>query len=137
MWRPVAVAVVAGALSLAGAACGSGGDSKKAEADPHELRAPASEVGAGLGRIDALAGQIGLAVSADTNAAKTQAGGIEALWSPIEGTIRDNDQDTYIRFEDDFAALENATETGDVAKTQSTAADVSAAVKSYLAKFPA
>jgi hypothetical protein len=134
MWRPVAAAL---ALCLAGAACGSGGDSKKAETDPHDRRAPASEVSAGLGKIDALVGRIGLAVSADAKAAKEQAGGIEALWSPIEGTIRDNDKDGYIRFEDDFAALENATETGDVAKTQSTAADVSAAVKAYLAKFPA
>jgi hypothetical protein len=123
------------AVTVGGVACGSDGD-KKAETDPHELRAPASEVAAGLGRLDALVGQIGLAVSADAKAAKEQVEQIEGIWQPIEGTIRENDKDSYIRFEDDFAAIEKAVDAGDTAKAQASTADVSAAVKAYLAKYP-
>jgi len=132
MWSGVAVLL---AITLGAVACGS--DKKdKAEPAPEDLRAPASQVAAGLGRLDALVNQIGLAVSADAKAAKEQVKQIEEIWEPIEGTIRENDKDAYIRFEDDFAAIEKAVESGDAAKTQSSTADVSAAVKAYLAKYP-
>jgi hypothetical protein len=132
MWSGVAVLL---AITLGAVACGS--DKKdKAEPAPEDLRAPASQVAAGLGKLDALVNQIGLAVSADAKAAKEQVKQIEEIWEPIEGTIRENDKDAYIRFEDDFAAIEKAVESGDAAKTQSSTADVSAAVKAYLAKYP-
>jgi hypothetical protein len=132
LWRGVAVLL---AVAVGGVACGSDGE-KKAEPDPHELRASAADVATGLGKLDALVNQIGLAASADSKAAKEQAKGIEEIWEPIEGTIRANDKDAYIRFEDDFAAIEKALDAGDANKTQSTTADVSAAVKAYLAKYP-
>jgi hypothetical protein len=134
MWRAAAV-LLAVTVAAGGVACGSD-DKKDTAAAPEDLRAPAAEVTAGLGKIDALAAQIGLAASADAKVATEQAKGIEALWGPIEGTIRENDKDAYIRFEDDFAALEKAAEDGDGAKAQTAAADVSAAVKAYLAKYP-
>lgn len=132
IWREVAVLL---AVTMGGVACGSD-NGKKAEPDRYELRAPASEVAAGLGKIEALVNQISAAVGADAKAAKEQVEGIEKLWEPIEGTIRENDKDAYIRFEDDFAAVEKAVEAGDESKTQATVADVSAAVKAYVAKFP-
>jgi hypothetical protein len=124
---------------MGGVACGSGGGKAK-DADskpaPEDLRAPAAAVTTGLGKIDPLAAQIALAASVDAKTAKEQAAGIEPLWQPIEGTIRENDKDAYIRFEDDFAALEKAAEAGDGPKAQQAAADISAAIKAYLAKFP-
>jgi hypothetical protein len=133
MWRATAVLL---ALTAGGVACG---DDKKEESKTgtqYDLRASAAQVGEGLNKIEALVKQIGLAASADAKAAKEQAEGIEALWQPIEGTIRENDKDSYIRFEDDFAALEKAAGDGDGTKAQATSNDVSEAVKAYLAKYP-
>jgi hypothetical protein len=131
MWSGVAVLL---AITVGGMACGS--DKKAAAPDPHGLRASATEVAAGLGKLDSLVNQIGLAASADAKAAKNHVKEIEEIWAPIEGTIRENDKDAYIRFEDDFAAIEKGVDAGDATRTQSSTADVSAAVKAYLAKYP-
>jgi hypothetical protein len=134
MWRGVALVMLA--LTVGGAACGGDKEKKAESSDRYELRVSATEVAAGLGKIQTLTNQIALAVSADAKAAQEQAKGIEELWGPIEGTIRANDKDSYIRFEDDFAALEKAAEGADPAKAQSSSADVAETVKAYLAKYP-
>ncbi|HEV8624641.1 MAG TPA: hypothetical protein VG034_09300 [Acidimicrobiia bacterium] len=134
MWRGVAVGLLA--LTVAGAACGGDKEKKATEPDRYELRASAKDVATGLGQIETLTNQVALAVSADAKAAKTQAEGIEKLWQPIEGTIRANDKDSYIRFEDAFAALEKAADAADSTKAQTAAKDVSDAVKAYVAKYP-
>ncbi|MDQ1500578.1 MAG: hypothetical protein QOI86_3918 [Actinomycetota bacterium] len=130
--------VVLLALTLGGVACSSGGKDKSAEstAAPESLRAPAAEVTAGLGKIGALVAQIGLATAADAKAATDLVKGIEPAWQPIEGTLRANDKDLYLRFEDDFAALKKAAAAGDGTKAQQTSADVADAMKAYLARFP-
>jgi len=135
MWRLAAVLL---ALTMAGAACGSGGGSKGKEANeaPEAHQAPAAQVTAGLGQIKDLAAQIGSAAAADAKSAKTLDDGIEPAWNKIEGTVRTNDQDLYLRFEDDFAALSMAASAGDGAKAQQTSSDIADAVKAYLAKFP-
>lgn len=133
LWRGVAVLL---ALAVGGVACGSDNKGDKAAPAPEDQRAPAAQVAKGLGDIDALVKQISTTVNADAKAAKDQTEGIEKLWEPIEGTIRENDKDAYIRFEDDFAALGKAVGDADAAKTQSTASDVSEAVKAYVAKYP-
>jgi hypothetical protein len=136
MWGAVAVLL---ALTLGGVACGSGGGKSKDTASsqaPEDHRASAAEVTAGLRGIDSLAAQIGLAASADAKSAKGLNAGIEPAWKAIEGTVRANDKDIYIRFEDDFAALTQGAEAGDGPKAQQAAADVSQAVKAYLGKFP-
>jgi hypothetical protein len=132
MWRVLAMLLV---VTVGGVACSSE-KKDKAEPAPEDLRAPASQVAAGLGKLDALVGQIRLAVTADAKTAKAQVKEIEEIWEPIEGTIRENDKDAYIRFEDDFAAIEKAVDAGDAAKTQTSTSDVSAAIKAYLAKYP-
>jgi len=135
VWRTVAVGL---ALATAGA-CGSGGskssDKQSAEA-PESRRAPAAEVTVGLGKINSIAAQVGLAASADAKSAKELNAGIEPAWQAIEGTVRANDKDLYIRFEDDFAALGKAAAAGDGTKAQQSAAEIADAVKTYLAKFP-
>jgi hypothetical protein len=133
MLRGVAVALLV--LTAGGAACG-GKDKTASEPDRYEQRVSAKDVATGLGQLETLTSQIALGVSADAKAAKEQADGIEKIWEPIEGTIRANDKDSYIRFEDDFAALEKAADGADAAKAQTAAKDVSDAVKAYLAKFP-
>ena len=137
IWRAVAVGL---ALAVTGAACGGGGDSKSngeaAKTAPEDQRASAAEVTAGLGRIGGIVGQVGLAASADSKSAKELNEGIEPEWEKIEGTVRANDKDLYLRFEDDFAALGKAAAAGDGPKATQTATDVAEAIKAYLAKFP-
>jgi len=133
LWRGVAVLL---AVAVGGVACGSDKKDDEAKSAPEDLRAPAAQVTKGLGDIDALVKQISATVSGDAKAAKEQVEGIEKLWEPIEGTIRENDKDAYIRFEDDFAAIEKAVGDADATKTSSAASDVSEAVKAYLAKYP-
>ena len=134
MLRGVAVALLV--LTVGGAACGGDKDKKASEPDRYEQRVSAKDVATGLGQLESLTNQVALGVSADARAAKGQADGIEKIWQPIEGTIRANDKDSYIRFEDAFAALEKAADGADSAKAQTAAKDVSDAVKAYLAKFP-
>ena len=135
--RAVAVGL---ALAIAGVACGGGGSSSKSKGEtspaPEDQRAPAAQVTAGLGTIGGIVGQVGLAAGTDAKSAKELHTSIEPEWQKIEGTIRANDKDTYIRFEDDFAALGKAVAAGDSAKAQQTAADIADAIKAYLAKFP-
>jgi hypothetical protein len=136
VWRIAAVLL---ALAIAGVACGSGGgkDSAKESNDaPEAHQAPAAQVTAGLGKIGAIVAQVSLAAGTDAKSAKQLNEGIEPAWQQIEGTIRANDKDLYIRFEDDFAALSKAASAGDGAKAQQTAADITDAVKAYLAKYP-
>jgi hypothetical protein len=133
-----AVAVLL-ALSLGGVSCSSGGDKGKDTASataPEDHRASAAEVSAGLGKIGSISAQIGLAAGADAKAAKELDDGIEPAWQAIEGTVRANDKDIYLRFEDDFAVLSKAAAAGDGPKAEQAAADVADAVKTYLAKFP-
>jgi hypothetical protein len=127
------------ALTLGGMSCSSGNDKADNTASsntPEDHRASAAEVTAGLGKINSIAGQVGLAASADAKAAKDLNDGIEPAWQAVEGTVRANDKDLYIRFEDDFAALTKAAAAGDGPKAQQASADVADAVKAYLAKFP-
>ena len=61
---------------------------------------------------------------------------IEVLWQPIEGTILENDEDTYIAFEDNFALLGNAVEDGDADLAADADAAIAEAADAYLAEFP-
>ena len=136
VWRIVAVLL---ALAAAGVACGSGGgkdNAKESNDAPEAHQAPAAQVTAGLGKIGGIAAQVTLAAGADAKSAKQLNEGIEPAWQQIEGTVRANDKDLYIRFEDDFAALSKAASDGDSAKAQQAAADIASAVKAYLAKYP-
>jgi hypothetical protein len=126
------------ALTMGGAACSSGGGNKETASTtaPEEHRAGAAEVTTGLGKISSLSAQISLAAGADAKAAKDLNDGIEPAWQAIEGTVRANDKDLYIRFEDDFAALSKAAAAGDGTKAEQMSVDIADAVKAYLAKFP-
>jgi hypothetical protein len=133
------MAAVLLALTTAGAACGSGGGSGNAKGSneaPEAHQAPAAQVSAGLGQIKDLAARISATAATDAKSAKALDEGIEPAWNQIEGTVRANDKDLYLRFEDDFAALSKAAAAGDGAKAQQTSADIADAVKSYLARFP-
>jgi hypothetical protein len=133
------VAALVLALTTVGMACGSGGGSSNAKGSneaPEAHHAPAAQVTAGLGQIKDLASRVSAAAATDAKSAKALNEGIEPAWNQIEGTVRTNDQDLYLRFEDDFAALAKAASAGDGPKAEQSSADIADAVKSYLAKFP-
>jgi hypothetical protein len=129
------------AIAVALAACGNDATtvtdrSSSASVAPEEQRAPAGDVAAGLHQIDGIVGQVADATASRPADASGLVDRIEPVWSTIEGTVKANDPDAYLSFEDAFAALEQAVSSGDVGKARSVADDVSNAVTSYLASYP-
>src|SRR5437879_13723318 len=91
--RAVAVGL---ALAIAGAACGGGGSSSKSKGETsspaaEDQRAAAAQVTAGLGTIGGIAGQVGLAASADDKSGKQLNAGIESGRQETGGPIPAND----------------------------------------------
>lgn len=132
----VRLAVALASLALVGGACSSDSDSES-KAAPEDKRATAAEVAAGLARIDTSAKAVAAQAGTDKAKAEEASGQIEPVWEDIEGTIKANDQETYLTFEDNFALLENAAKDGDTAKASTAAAVVSKAVSEYVARYPA
>lgn len=129
----LAVALVG--LVLVAGACSSDSDTET-KAAPEEKRTTAAEVATGLAKIDTSAKAVAAQTGADKAKAEEASGQIEPVWQEIEGTIKANDKDSYLAFEDNFALLENAAKNGDTAKAASGAAGVSKAVTDYLARYP-
>ena len=143
MNRVVRALVLMVGVSLLAAACS---DAKKTDtsvggalstaAAPEDLRASAADVASGLQKIESTAKQIASTAGTDKTKAKELAGELEPVWKTIEGTVKANDPDSYIAFEDAFALLETAADDGDGTKAQQGAGSVSSTVASYLAKYP-
>jgi hypothetical protein len=132
--------MVVGVVGLAG--CSSSGDTAVAPAAPTSAaQAPegqpvtAAEVAAGLRRIDQLAKGIAESAGTDKTKAASLDGEIEPAWKPIEDTVKQNDQETYLAMEDSFEKLEKAANNGDAATAAKGSAAVSSAVQAYLAKY--
>jgi iron uptake system EfeUOB component EfeO/EfeM len=124
------------AALVAAGACSSGESSSKAKT-PEEVRAPASEVTAGLKKIQGIVEQVTAAtVSGEQARAEDLDAQIEPTWQKIEGTVKANDQDAYVTFEDSFALIKGAVKSKDGAQASKGAADVDATVKRYLATYP-
>jgi len=143
---PVAVGLTL-LLALVAAACSSNdettstptataGSSEDESKAPEEARAPAAEVTAGLTQIRAMTAKIAAAVGSAKGQAEELNKQIEPLWQGIEGTVKANDADAYISFEDSFAELEKAIDNGDSAKAQQAATTVATTVTAYLGKYP-
>jgi len=126
-----------GLIGLVG--CSSGGGSAAPTATttaaPEEQVTTPAAVAAGLRTIDELAKGIAASASTDKARAESLAHQIEPAWKPIEGTVKQNDQNTYLAMEDSFAVLEKAADDGDGAEAAKGSAAVSSAVQAYLAKY--
>ncbi len=133
-------------LALVGIAglvgCSSGGDTSVAPA----TSAPASQVqqaqpssaadvATGLRKIDQLAKDIATSAGTDKTKAASLDSQIEPTWATIEDTVKQNDQNTYLTMEDNFAVLEKAADDGDAAAATKGSAAISSAVQAYLAKY--
>jgi len=145
-WVRVAGPVLA--ITLAGSAvltaCGgdddddasSSGSETSTTVAPEDLRASDADVAAGLAEIKATSAQIATTVEADAEQAGKLNDTIEPAWQPIEGTIKANDPDTYITFEDNFAALGDAIDSGDATQAQQAADAIATAADAYLEQYP-
>jgi len=131
----IVAGLVTGMLLLGLAACGDS-SGKATSPAPEDVRASAATVAAGLKQIETTAASIATAAATDKSRAKDLDGQIEPVWMTIEGTVKANDPDAYITFEDNFSNLEKAADSGDATKAQSAATAVSQAVTAYLAKYP-
>jgi hypothetical protein len=136
--RLVRVALMALTLVIVAAGCSSrGGKGSPASASrPEDRRASATEVAAGLRQIATISA--GIADAAGTDKAKAEAldARIEPVWKTIEGTVKANDPDTYLTFEDSFAVLAKAADEADATKARQAAETVAKTVDSYLGKYP-
>jgi hypothetical protein len=103
---------------------------------PEDLRTTDEAVATGLGELTAVVGEIAGAVGTDDDHAEELVPQIEEIWQPIEGTIRENDQDAYLAFEDNFAVMENAVEESDADLAAQAETAINEAADAYLAEFP-
>jgi hypothetical protein len=119
--------------SGSGSGSGSGIESSVA---PEDLRASDADVAAGLADIKSIATRAAGAVEAGSPDATSLNDTIEAAWKPIEGTIKANDADAYIAFEDNFAVLGNAVDDEDATKAGDAAEIINTTADKYLAEHP-
>jgi hypothetical protein len=132
----VAAVVLVGMVAL-GACSSSTKSAEPAGTTPEQVTTSAAAVAAGLTQIKSIAAQIATQAGTDQAAAKETDAKIEPIWMTIEGTVKANNPDAYISFEDAFSALETAAETGDAAKGSDGSSRVAAAVDAYLVAYPA
>lgn len=133
----VVLVVAAGTAACGGSNNGSSGRASTTVA-PEELRVTPVRVALGLHRIDRLGHEVTTAVAAGRLArAKGLLARIEPTWQSIEGTVKAEDADAYLAFEDAFAALGLAVGDGDAARAQKASTAISDAATAYLQAHPA
>jgi hypothetical protein len=146
--RRMSAGVLAGLLIVGLSACGDDkkdsastatdtGTKSSAEPAPEEVRASDADVASGLAEIKTIAADIATYLTSDHQRAADQQEKIEPTWAAIEGTIKANDQEAYLTFEDQFAVLSNAVTNSDQAKADAASALVVKTADEYLAKHPA
>src|SRR3954449_10362852 len=136
MVRTAAVAMAL-ALGVGATACSSDKkDSSPSTTAPESRRTSDAAVRAGLVKLNATAVAITASTAVDKDRAQSLVKDIEPTWQPIEGTVKANDQDTYLKFEDSFAVLEDAAKSGDARKAGGAVKDMASASAAYLANHP-
>jgi len=138
---PVLAITLAGSAVLA--ACGGDDDDDASSASetstsvaPEDLRASDADVATGLAEIKSTSAEIAATVEADAERAGQLNDTIEPAWEPIEGTIKENDPDAYITFEDNFAVIGDAIDSGDAAQAQQAADAIATAADAYVEQYP-
>ena len=95
------------------------------------LQVAADDVTAILRKSDQVAGQIAQSAGTDKAEAISLDGRLEPIWKQIEGTVRHNNEDTYLAMEDSFAVLEKAADQGNAAAAAKGSAGIPSAAQPY------
>jgi hypothetical protein len=133
----VAGALVLGlGLTACGSDSGSSGSSE-AEEETAETYAivPDAEVTAGLAELQ----QMGVAVTAAITAGSDASADVDEMfekWESIEGTIKQNEVEMYLTFEDSLANIRKAAQDKDAAASTEAVQTFDETVAAYLAKHP-
>jgi hypothetical protein len=123
---------------LALTACGSDSDSNGSEpavTSPEDHIADDATVTAGLDRMGRTAAEIQAKVGLGTEIDDAQ-DQLEVDWQQIEGTVRQNEPDMYLEFEEDLGAIGKAAADADAAATGKSIGDLATVTASYLVKHP-
>ena len=124
------------ALALVLGGCSSGGSdsssSSTTEPGPEEVLVSSAVVASGLGDIKRLAAE----ATADPFSGGRVGEDIENAWKGIEGTVKQNDPDAYLVFEEGIDGIQQAAKDRSTAKITSNAASITTSVDSYLAAHP-
>jgi len=136
LWGWCLMLVVAGVVGLVG--CSSGGGTLATSATPtlETQQSTPAAVAAGMRKIEQIAQDIAASAGTDKARAADLASQIEPAWRPIEDTVKQNDPNTYLTMEDNFAVLKTAADHGDTAAAAKGAAAISSAVQDYVARYP-
>jgi hypothetical protein len=120
---------------------GSGAESEASEEEEEEEEGeghevvPDAEVTAGLAELQTM----GAAVVAAAKAGQADSAAVDAMfekWASFEGTIKQNEVDMYLTFEDNLANLRKAVEDGDAVAASTAMDTISETASAYLAKHP-
>lgn len=123
---PLAVAP----LALGLAACGD--DDSSSSSGSYAIVSDA-QVASGLATLQRDAAAVAAAPKADVDRAYDA---VEQGWKSFEGTIKRNDKDAYLAFEDTLAALKKAAKADDQAAEAKALKDLGDQAGAYLAKHP-
>ena len=129
---PIALALTA-ILLFGGVACG--GDDKEStetEETGHQV-VPDATVTQGLAATQQLLTDIASGKTTDKDKALDA---VEVSWASYEGTIKQNEVELYLSFEDTLAAMQKAVKAANSADMTTAAAKFATTAQTYLAKHP-
>jgi hypothetical protein len=128
---PAALAMTA-ILLFTGAACGDDKEAEESESAGHEIVAD-SVVTSGLATTLQLLSDIESGKTTDKTKALDD---VETSWASYEGTIKQNEVDMYLAFEDALAGIQKAVKASNTADLTTAKAKFAATAQTYLAKHP-
>jgi len=128
---PIALAMTA-VLLFGGVACGDSKEAESTEETGHAI-VPDAAVTQGLAATQQLLADIESGKTTD----KTKAlDAVEASWASYEGTIKQNEVEMYLAFEDALAAMQKAVKAGNSADITTAKTKFATTAQTYLAKHP-
>ena len=128
----LALAMVLGGCSSGGSEASSDSSGTATVTAPEEKVVSAAVVASGLGEIKRLAAE----ATADPSSGQRVGDDIETAWKGIEGTVKTNDPDAYLVFEEGIDGIQQAAKDGNPAKVTTSAAGITTTVDAYLAAHP-
>ena len=137
-WLVVTGAVVLGlGLAACGSGSGSGSSTEGSEAESAEsyVVVPDAQVTAGLAELQ----QMGVGVTAAITAGTDATADVDEMfekWESIEGTIKQNEVEMYLTFEDSLANIRKAAKEKDAAAAATAVQTFGTTAASYLSKHP-